>query len=110
MKPDPLPKKYQLQWGDLKGAVVTKEELKNILDKKVLVRDDRGDEVNISELKFIFHKNRYYKESQSTGNITPKLKKLVKKMKRTGVFTIVVTIFHNGEFVEVARSFEVVKD
>ncbi len=102
-----LASKYQIQWGNLSGKRTSREELKSHLLKKLFVRDEYGDEVSISSLTFAYHKNRYYTEQTSTGKITSKMARLIKKVKKGGTFTIIATVLREGSIVEVERDFEV---
>lgn len=99
--------KYQIQWGTLRGDKTSKEELKNYLTKKLYVRDEMGEEVSISNLTFIFQRKRAFYEERSTGKITKKMEKLIKKVKKGGTFVIVALIQREGEMYEIEREFEV---
>ena len=100
---------YQIHWGRLKGNTISKAALENNLNFKLFVRDEFGDEMDISSLSFIFHRNRTYFEKTSTGKINSDLSKVVKKVKRGGMFTIVATILVDGNFLEIEREFEVME-
>lgn len=101
--------KYQIQWGTLRDKKITKEELKNHVPKKLVVRDEMGDEVDISTLTFIFQRKRAYHEASSTGRVNKKMEKLLKKVKKGGTFIIVAAIQKKGEVYEIEREFEVVE-
>ena len=98
---------YQIHWGSLKGTIVTKADLEKNTSSKLYVRDEFGNEVDISNLTFIYERNRSYFEETSSGNINNSLKKVIKKVKRGGSFTILATIFVDGNFIEVDRQFKV---
>jgi TonB family protein len=99
--------KYQIQWGTLRGNKTSKEELKNYLTKKLHVRDEMGEEVDISTLTFIFQRKRVFLEENSTGRINKKMEKLIKRVKKGGTFVIVASIQREGEIYEIEREFEV---
>ncbi len=98
---------YQIHWGSLKGTTVTKANLEKNTSSKLFVRDEFGNEVDISNLTFIYERNRAYVEETSTGNINKSLEKVIKKVKRGGSFTIVATILVDGNFIEIDREFKV---
>ncbi len=102
----------QLAWGGLFGKTVTKKKLKNNLNQQITVRDEKGDNLNIVELIFAYKKGDKIKQANSrTGEITAEMKRLINKMKATkGEFAIIATVQKNGEFVEVPRFFEIVKE
>jgi len=99
---------FQIHWGALKGKAVSKVALEKSLDAKLFVRNEFGNDVDISSLSFVFQRNKTYVEGTSTGKINSDLSKVVKKVKRGGTFTIVATILVNGKFMEVERHFKVV--
>jgi len=101
--------KYQIQWGTLRGAQISREELKNHIPKKLFVRDEMGEEVDISSLSFIFQKKRAFHEATSTGRITKKMEKLIKKVKKGGTFVILASIQREGKIYEIEREFAVVE-
>lgn len=98
---------YQIHWGALKGKVASKDILEKSLNAKLLVRNEFGNDVDISSLSFVFQRNKTVLEATSTGKINSDLSKIVKKVKRGGTFTIVATILVNGAFIEIERHFKV---
>jgi len=99
--------RYQIQWGTLRGDKTSKEELKNHITKKLYVRDEMGEEVDISTLTFFFQRKRSVLEETSTGRINKKMEKLIKKVKKGGTFVIVALVQREGEMYEIEREFEV---
>jgi len=106
---DAVASNYQIHWGALKGKSVTKLALENNLDAKLFVRNEYGNDVDVSSLSFVFQRNKTYLEETSTGKINSDLSKVIKKVKRGGTFTIVATILVNGKFMEVERQFKVIE-
>jgi TonB family protein len=100
---------YQINWGGLSSKRVTVEQLQNNLRKKVMVRDQHGNDLHCSELIFSYERKRTFLHEKSNGSINKKVEKLVSKVKAGGTFTIVAIIQEKGEFIEVTKSFEVVK-
>lgn len=100
--------KFQIHWGALKGKSVSKIALEKNLNAKLLVRNEFGNDVDVSSLSFVFQRNKTFVEGTSTGKINSDLSKVVKKVKRGGTFTIVATILVNGEFMEIERQFKIV--
>jgi TonB family protein len=101
--------KYQIQWGNLSGKRISKEELKNLVAKKLIIRDELGKEISINNLTFIFQRKRTVLQETSTGKITNKMERLIKKIKKGGTFIIIASIQKNGEVYDIEREFEVVE-
>jgi TonB family protein len=99
---------YQINWGSLATKTVSKLELESLLDKKLHVRDSYGDDKSITELIFAFEKKRSYLEASSSGKINNDLKKIIKKCKKGGTFSITVILQVKGEFIYVKRSFDII--
>lgn len=100
---------YQIHWGALKGKVISKSALEKSLDANLLVRNEFGNDVDISSLSFVFQRNKTFVEGTSTGKINSDLSKVVKKVKRGGTFTILATILVNGDFMEIERQFKIIE-
>ncbi|MEM9819847.1 MAG: energy transducer TonB [Bacteroidota bacterium] len=99
---------YKINWGLLIGDQVTKEELMENLQEKVLVRDAFGNVIPVSNLRFSYEKKRKYYEAQSTGSITKDMRKVVKKAKKGGYFVLTATLQEAGAFLDVSKVFTVV--
>ena len=99
---------YKINWGLLIGNKVTRGELLDNLDKKVVVRDPYGNVIPVSNLRFSFEKRKKYYEAQSTGSITKDMKKVVKKAKTGGVFVLTATLQEAGQFLDVSKVYSVV--
>jgi len=100
---------YQINWGSLATQLrVSKKDLQEQLQRALHVRDPYGDDKPITELIFAYERKRTYLEGSSAGKINDKLKKIVNKSKRGGVFTITAIIQIKGELIYVKRAFEVI--
>jgi len=106
-EPD-LAELYQIDWGKLNGGKITKQELMANLDNEIVVRDDYGNDIQMSTLEFAYERKRTFLEAKSTGTITSQMKKIVSKVKKGGIFVVSATLHKNGEFVDVFESFEIV--
>jgi len=104
-----LTSEYQIQWGTLRGGKISKDDLKNHISKKLLVRNKLGEEVDISTLTFVFQRKRSVHQETSTGRINKKMEKLIKKVKKGGTFIIMASIQNEGGLVEIEREFSVVE-
>jgi len=100
---------YFLTWGALKGAQVTRTELRDNLAKDVLIRDRKGNTVLIDELVFSFEKGDRFMNEKSRGEINKDLEKIILKTKKGGIFTVSASVQTGGEFIYVDRSFEVIE-
>ena len=101
--------RYKIIWGTIKGNSVQKKLLKENITVPIAVRDELGNDIDISRLRFIFEKRRTYLERSSHGHITLQMERVIRKVKSGGVFRIIATIQVDGNFVDIIREFEVVK-
>lgn len=106
-EPD-LADQYRIDWGKLNGGKITKKELMAHLDKEIIVRDDFGNDIPMSNLEFAYERKRTFLEAKSTGTITSKMKKIVSKVKKGGIFVVSATLHKNGVFIDLFESFEIV--
>ena len=100
---------YQINWVGLSAKRVTVEQLQNNLNKKVIVRDQDGNDLPCSELIFSYEKRKTFLQEKSNGSVNTKVEKMVRKIKPGGTFTIVAVIQENGSFIEANKIFEIVK-
>ena len=100
---------FQINWGGLAARRVTAEQLLNNLNKKVMVRDQHGNDLLCSELIFSYERKRTFLQERTNGTINGKVEKLVNKVKAGGTFAIVAIIQQDGEFIEVEKVFEIVE-
>lgn len=99
----------QIAWGDLIGSQVSKEQILGNLDEEIVVRDLSGNPLGITQLIFAYKKGDKVKEVESRGVITPRMKKLVKKLNRKTEFAVLATVQIKGEFVDIERVFKIIK-
>ncbi len=108
-EPD-LAEGYQIDWGKLNSGKITKKELMANLDREIVVRDDYGNDIPMSTLEFAYERKRTFLEAKSTGTITNKMKKIVSKVKKGGMFVVSATLHRNGEFIDIYETFEIIND
>ena len=101
---------YQINWGGLAARRVTLKQLEDNLNKKIMVRDQHGNDLHCSEFIFTYERKKTFLQEKSNGTLNNDVEKLVKKVKAGGTFTIVAIIQEKGEFVEVEKVFEIVED
>ena len=99
--------KYAINWGQLRGQYVDRESLKKAVSETVIVRDELGNDLPISQLTIAYEKGKKYIFASSPGKITSEMQKVIKQVKAQGIFTIIANVQVEGEFVEVKRTFEV---
>ena len=99
---------FQINWGGLAGKRVSVEQLQNNFDKKVLVRDEHGNDISCTELVFTYERKRTFLQERTNGTVNKKVEKLLNKIKLGGTFTVIAIIQQNGEFIEVERTYEIV--
>ncbi len=100
--------KYTIIWGNLLEPTMTKKQLKNNFGKKLLIRDEFGNDRAISELIFSYEKGNKYYIAKSRGIIEKRLRKVVKKCKRGGIFTIKVIILDGASFKTIKKDYEII--
>ena len=100
---------YQINWGGLAAKRITVEQLQSNLNKKIMVRDQNGNDLHCTELIFSYEKKRTFQQEKSNGAVNSKVEKLVKKVKPGGTFTVVAVIQEKGEFIEVEKIFVIVE-
>lgn len=100
---------HTISWGMLKGAKVTKKELKKNIEEAVIVRDAFGNTVNVTELIFAYERKKKFLDALSKGHVNADQRRLLKKVKKGGILVVSATIQQGAEFVEVDREFEIVK-
>lgn len=99
---------YTFRWGDLERYEVSKKEIKKNLSQQAQVFDEKGSLVAISSLAFSSNKKNKTTSAQSRGNITRQMRKLVKKLKKGSLFSVIATIQKGGKFIEIDKEFLVI--
>ena len=102
---------YKLRWGILSEVdEVSRKDLRRNMDEIVQVFNSQGMAVDLSTLNFSCNKNNKVLSIQSSGVITPKMRKFIKKkLKKGSLFSVIATIQKNGVFMEIDKEFIVVK-
>jgi len=99
---------YTFRWGSLETYQVSKKEIKKNLDQKAQIFDLEGTSVSIASLTFSSNKRNKTLSAKSSGNITSQMKKLVKKLRKGSLFSVIATIQIEGDFVELDKEFIVI--
>jgi TonB family protein len=100
---------FQLSWGNVKTAQVSKTALLSQLESKILVRDNEGNILEINELMISRERQGKFTDTQSPGNISPEMQRLVKKTKRGDSLILTATVQKKGQFYYVEKKFDVVE-
>jgi len=102
---------YKLRWGTLSEVdEVSRKDLRRNIDEVVQVFDSQGLAVDINALNFSSNKNNKVSSIQSSGNVTPRMRKFIKKkLKKGSLFSVIATIQKNGVFMEIDKEFIVVR-
>lgn len=100
---------YTINWGKLNGNKISKSDLIEHLGKNIIIRDPFGNAKPITELIFAYEKKRSYKEKKSRGKINKEMKNFVKKIKKDGQFSVIAIVQHEGSFVYVRKSYDLIK-
>ncbi len=98
-----------LTWGTLSGPEVRRDALLDCLDQPIYVRQAEGRALPLEELVFVAQRGPHRRVATSEGAITPRMRKLVQRLRPGTLFTVVASVQHEGRFHYVRRSFKVVK-
>ncbi len=107
--PEKVADLYSLTWGILRGDATSVSALRSSIGQDIFVRGPEGDLQYIDELIFTFEKKKRRLTASSRGEISEELRRIVRKAKRGGVFTISASVQDKGRFISVKRSFQIVK-
>ena len=99
---------YSFRWGNLSNYEVTKKELKKNLSAKVQVFNEEGTALSLASLTFSVNKGSKISSASSSGNITFQMEKLVKRLKKGSLFSVIGTIQVDGQFIEIDKEFMVI--
>ncbi len=100
---------YVLVWGKMNNYEVSRKDLRRNLNESLTVFDEAGSAMTVSDLRFSYAKNSKLIQKGSSGRITSDMEKMVKKLKKGGLFSIVATVQKAGKFIEVAKEYKVIK-
>lgn len=101
--------RHTIHWGTLAGKQTTRTDLLNNVKEAVIVRDEFGNNLDVSSLVIAYQRNRTFSDAESTGAINNEMIKVLKKAKAGGEVLLTTTIVEDGEFVEVARLYKIVE-
>jgi len=101
--------RHTIHWGALATRQATRNDLLNNVKETIVVRDEFGNDLDISNLVIAYQRNRTFNEAESTGAINNEMIKVLKKVKTGGEVLVTATIVDDGEFVEVARLYKVIE-
>ena len=104
---DQRTQKHSIAWGQLRGQQLSKSSLKENMYKEIIVRDQFGNTLPISQLTVSYEKGKRYIFANSRGNISKDVERILKKAKKGGQLTLLATVHDAGDFVEVQRTFSV---
>lgn len=98
---------FSFNWGNLKGNSVSKNQLLENFENELVIRDETGDKLEITELNLLYKRKNKTREALSRGALTPEMHHLVKKVKPGGELVILATVQKGGQFVEVEKVFKI---
>lgn len=101
--------RHTIHWGSLITKQATQNELLDNAKNQVIVRDELGNDLDISSLVIAYQRNRAFNEAESTGIINNSMIKILKKVKTGGEVLVTATIVEDGEFLEVAKLYKIVE-
>lgn len=99
---------YSFRWGNLNFYEVTKKEVKKNLAAKAQVLDEGGTVLPLASLTFTINKGNKIRSATSNGTITRQMERLVKRLRKGSLFSVIATIQVAGEFVEIDREFVII--
>lgn len=100
---------YALVWGKMNDQEVSRKDLRRNLREPITVFNEAGSTMTISDLRFSYTKNSKLIQKGSSGKITNDMEKMIKKLKKGGLFSIIATVQKGGKFIEVVKEFKVIK-
>ena len=103
-----LSNNYTFRWGELNYYEVTRKAVRKNLSAPVLVFDEAGEPVSLTNLTFSVNKNSKVHTAQSNGTISSQMQKIAKKLKKGSLFSVIATIQKQGKFIEVDKEFFIV--
>lgn len=98
---------FSFNWGGLKGNSVTRSQLLENFENELVIRDETGDKLEITELNILYKRKNKTREAQSRGTLTPEMHRLLKKVKTGGEVAILATVQKGAQFVEVEQVFAI---
>jgi hypothetical protein len=98
---------FRLSWGLLRGQNVSKADLKKHLEEPILVRDDAGNLLEISELLIERARKGKFAEVQSNGKLNDEQSSFIKKLRTGDQLLLTATVQKAGQFHYVQRTFSV---
>ncbi len=101
--------RHTIHWGALAVKQTTQTDLLNNVKEAVVVRDEFGNDLDISSLVIAYQRNRAFSEAESTGAINNEMIKVLKKTKAGGEVLVTATIVEDGEFLEVAKLYKIIE-
>jgi len=96
---------YSFRWGNLNTYEVTKKELRKNLSAKAQVLNEEGTALSLVSLTFTSNKGNKIRSAQSNGLITAQMEKLIKRLKKGSLFSVIATIQVEGVFIEIDKEF-----
>lgn len=99
---------FSVHWGKLHGDAISKSDLAQNLDEKILVRDAYGQLAVIRDVEFLFEKGKKSTSAKVEGDVLDKkMRKIAEQAAPGGTFTIAVGIQHGDDILSVLRTFEI---
>ncbi len=98
---------FVLSWGDLTQPTASRKAILDHLPVKVLVRDDSGRILPYSDLAFSLQRGGALEEYHSNGAITPRMERLVQKLRKGDRFTLTATVQKSGQFLQIHKQYRI---
>ncbi|BDS13842.1 energy transducer TonB [Aureispira anguillae] len=101
---------YQIHWGTAYQNKLTKEKLKELLKRHLIVRDYYGNTYDINYLTLLIESNTKEIEIETRGNnLSKEMLRALKKVRLGQAITFKVLIQKNYQDIEVSRALTIVK-
>lgn len=99
---------FSVHWGKLHGEEISKTDLVQNLDEKILVRDAYGNLAVVHDLEFLFEKGKKTASAKTEGDAPDKkMRKIAEQVAPGGTFTVNVGIEYGDGMLLVTRTFEI---
>jgi TonB family protein len=100
---------FTLSWGGLSSAEVLQEEVVSSIKQPLIIRNIKGESLPVNEWTVTCKKGKKVNSSKNRGTVSLETIKLMKNTKPGTIISINATTQENGRFVNVSRSFKVIK-
>ena len=97
----------RILWGSSEREDVTQSDLLEKITSPIRVISESGHFLDVSDLRFAFQNGKRIKTATSRGHLDRKVIRLIKGIKRHGIFVVQADVQKKGQFITVEKRFNV---